>query len=71
MDQQEETVWLEPGDVAKHLGVSLSQVYWYMRQYPPPWPFYRVTATKRLTRLVDLNAWLEKVKVSAAVPGQI
>jgi len=67
---QEEKEWLEPKDVAKRLGVSLSQVYLLMKQYPPPWPFYRVTATKRLTRPADLDAWLEKVKVPAAMPGK-
>jgi len=60
---------LEPRDVAKYLGISLSQVYWFMKQYPPPWPFYRVTASKRLTKPSDLDAWLEKVKVSAAAAG--
>jgi predicted DNA-binding transcriptional regulator AlpA len=57
--------WLEPKDVSKKLGISLSQVYSYMRQYPPAWTFYRPTSTKRLTKLADLDAWLEKRKVSA------
>jgi len=63
--------WLEPKEVAVKAGISLSQVYSYMRQYPPPWPFYRVTASKRLTKSSDLDSWLEKVKVSAAMPNQI
>jgi predicted DNA-binding transcriptional regulator AlpA len=63
--------WFTPQEVAKYLGISLSQVYSYMRQYPPPWPFYRVTQTKRLTKKSDLDAWLEKVKVSAAVPKKV
>ena len=62
--------WLSPKDVAKYLGISLGQVYWYLRQYPPPWTFYRVTATKRLTKKSDLDAWLEKVKTSPAMPGK-
>ena len=66
----EEKEWLMPKDVAKRIGISLSEVYTLMRQYPPPWPFYRVTATKRLTRSADLDAWLEKVKVPAIVPDK-
>jgi len=57
--------WLEPKEVSKKLGISLSQVYFYMNQTPPPWPFYRVTKSKKLTKPSDLDAWLEKVKVSA------
>ena len=68
--EQNENEWLTPKEVAKKAGISLSQTYTYLRQYPPPWPFYRVTATKRLTRKSDLDAWLEKVKVSAAMPNQ-
>ena len=63
--------WFTPQEVAKYLGISLSQVYSYMRQSPPPWPFYRVTQTKKLTKKSDLDAWLEKVKVSAAVPKKV
>jgi len=66
----EEKEWLKPKDVAKRIGISLSEVYALMKQYPPPWPFYRVTATKRLTKPADLDAWLEKVKVPAVVPGK-
>ena len=69
-DKQNPNDWLEPKAVADYLGISLSQVYWYMGQYPPPWPFYRVTATKRLTKKVDLDVWLEKVKASAVTPEQ-
>jgi predicted DNA-binding transcriptional regulator AlpA len=68
--EQKDPDWLGPKEVAKYLGISLSQVYLYMKQYPPPWPFYRVTATKRLTRRADLDAWLEKVKVPAVTPDQ-
>ena len=68
--EQKESEWFAPKDVAKYLGISLSQVCWYMRQYPPPWPFYRVTATKKLTKRADLDAWLEKVKVSAVEPSE-
>ncbi|MDR0496753.1 MAG: helix-turn-helix domain-containing protein [Treponema sp.] len=67
----EHTEWLTQKEVAKYIGVSLSQVYLYMRQYPPPWPFYRVTPTKRLTKQADLDAWLEKVKVQAVEPGKL
>jgi len=72
LKEQEESgfKWLEPKDVATYLGISISQVCWYMRQNPPPWPFYRVTATKRLTKSSDLDAWLDKVKVSASTPDQ-
>jgi excisionase family DNA binding protein len=63
--EQKDLEWLEPKDVAKYLGISLSQVYSLMREHPPPWTFYRVTATKKLTKRADLDAWLEKVKVSA------
>jgi hypothetical protein len=66
--EQEGPEWLEPKDVAKYLGISLSQVHWFMKQHPPPWTFYRVTATKRLTKRADLDAWLEKVKVAAVTP---
>ena len=65
-----ENEWLDPKSVAKYLGISLSQVYWFMRQYPPPWPFYQVTRTRKLTKRADLDAWLEKVKVSAATPDE-
>ena len=68
--KQDDHEWLGPKNVAKYLGISLSQVYWYMGQYPPPWPFYRVTPTKRLTKKSDLDAWLEKVKVPAVMPDQ-
>ena len=57
--------WLEPKEQAEYLGISISQVYWFMKQNPPPYPFYRVTATKRLSKRADLDAWLEKVKVSS------
>ena len=62
--------WLEPKDVAKEIGVSERHVYTMLRQVPPPWPFYRTTKTKRLTRRADLDAWLEKVKVLAITPEQ-
>jgi predicted DNA-binding transcriptional regulator AlpA len=62
---EQENVWLEPQEVADYLGISLSQVYRYMKQTPPPWPYYRVTITKKLSKKSDLDAWLEKVKVSA------
>ena len=65
---QEQNEWLNPQEVADYIGVSLSQVYKYFKQSPPPWPFYRVTATKRLTKRADLDAWLEKVKVPSAMP---
>ena len=67
VQEQNEKEWLEPIEVAHKVGISLSKVYSYMRQVPPPWPFYRVTTTKRLTKPADLAAWLEKVKVSAPV----
>ena len=67
---EKDSEWLTPKDIAKKLGISLSQVYGYLRQYPPPWPYYRVTATKKLTKPSDLDAWLEKVKVSAVSPDQ-
>jgi len=63
--EAEQKVWLTPSDCAVIAGISLSQVYSYMRQQPPAWPFYRVTTTKRLTKPADLDAWLEKKKVSA------
>ena len=68
--EKEEQIWLEPKDVAKKIGVSIREVYSLMGQYPPPWPFYRVTTTKRLTKPADLDAWLEKVKVSAVLPDE-
>jgi predicted DNA-binding transcriptional regulator AlpA len=67
---QDSNEWLTPKEVAKKAGISLTQVYRYMKETPPPWPFYRVTKTKRLTRRADLNAWLEKVKVPAVMPEQ-
>jgi len=67
---QEEKGWLKPKDVAKRIGISLSEVYVLIKQYPPLWPFCRVTATKRLTKSADIDAWLEKVKVPAVVPGK-
>ena len=63
---QKDSEWLEQKDVAKKLGISIGQVSRYMSQYPPPWPYYRVTVSKKLTKSSDLDAWLEKVKVSAA-----
>ena len=68
--QSEGNDWFDPKAVAEYLGISLSQVYWYLRQTPPAWPYYRVTPSKKLTKRADLDAWLEKVKVSAAVPEQ-
>lgn len=62
--------WLTPQKIAKYLGVSLSQVYTHMRQYPPPYPFYRVTATRRLAKKSDLDAWLDKVKVSVELASE-
>jgi len=71
MDNQSEgNNWLIQKDVARYLGISLSQVYWYLRQTPPAWPYYRVTPSKKLTKRADLDAWLEKVMVSAAMPEQ-
>jgi len=67
---EKESEWLSPKDVAKKLGISLSQVYSYMRETPPPWSYYRVTVSKKLTKSSDLEAWLEKVKVSAEKPDQ-
>jgi hypothetical protein len=61
--------WLNAQQTARYIGVSLSQACWYMRQSPPPWPYYQVTATKKLSRRADLDVWLEKVKVSATVPS--
>jgi excisionase family DNA binding protein len=69
--EQKDPEWLTTKEVAKYLGISLSQVSWYMRQKPPPWTFYRVTATKRLTKRADLDAWLEKIKVSADATAQL
>jgi hypothetical protein len=68
--EQQDFEWLEPADVAKYLGISVNEVYRHLRRCPPPWPFYRVTATKRLTKRADLDAWLENVKVSAVTPNQ-
>ena len=67
---EQEKDWLTQKDVAKELGISLGQVSRYMSQCPPPWPFYRMTKSKKLTRPADLAAWLEKVKVSADMPDQ-
>jgi hypothetical protein len=61
-----ENNWLTPKATAKYLGVSIGQVYIDMKQYPPPYPFYRVTATRRLCKKSDLDAFLEKRKVSAS-----
>ena len=60
--------WLDQKDAARYLGISPAQVCLYMKNPSPPWPFYRVTATKKLSKRADLDAWLEKVKVSAEVP---
>jgi excisionase family DNA binding protein len=68
--EQKDIEWLTPKDVAKYLGISLSEVYSQMKQTPPPYPFYRVTSTKRNTKRADLDAWLEKVKVSAVEPEE-
>jgi hypothetical protein len=68
MSDQKEPEYLKPKDIAKKLGISLSQVCWYMRQSPPPWTYYRVTATKKLTKPADLEAWLEKVRTQAVQP---
>jgi hypothetical protein len=59
-----ENNWFTPKEIARYLGVSLGQVYLDMRQYPPPYPFYRVTATRRLAKKSDLDAYLEQRKVS-------
>jgi predicted DNA-binding transcriptional regulator AlpA len=67
---ENENDWLDPQGVANYLGISLSEVYSQMRQTPPPYPFYRVTTTKRNTKRADLDAWLEKVKVSAVEPEE-
>jgi len=55
--------WLNPKAIAKYLGVSLSQVYLDMRQYPPPYPYYLVTATRRLAKRADLDAYLEQRRI--------
>jgi len=68
--EQDDHKWLEPKDVAVYLGIKKSKVYEYMGRAIPPWPFYRVTPTKRLTKKSDLDAWLEKVKVPAVMPDQ-
>ena len=65
VQERNDNGWLNPKAIAKYLGVSLSQVYLDMNKVPPPYPFYRVTATKRLSKRADLDAWLDKVKVSA------
>ena len=62
--------WLEPKEVAVYLGIKKSKVYECMGRAIPPWPFYRITPTKRLTKKSDLDAFLDKVKVSAAAPEQ-
>jgi hypothetical protein len=65
-----ENEWLTPRAIAKYLGVSLTQVYTDMRQSPPPYSFYRVTATRWLAKRADLDAYLERRKVSSgAVSG--
>ena len=68
--EQDDHKWLEPKDVAKYLGIGLTKAYEYLGRAIPPWPVYKVTPSKRLTKKSDLDAWLEKVKVSAASPEQ-
>jgi hypothetical protein len=65
-----ENEWLNPKAIAKFLGVSLSQVYLDMRRSPPPYPFYRVTATRRLAKRTDLAVYLEQRKVSAGATSE-
>ena len=63
--------WLAPKDVAKYLGISLNEVYRHLRRVPPSWPFYLVTTSKKNSKKSDLDAWLEKVKVSATAPKEV
>ena len=66
-ESESKNEWLDPKAQAVFLGVSLSQVYSFMKQVPPPYPFYRITPSKRLSKRVDLETYLEKVKVSAVM----
>jgi len=69
MEQNEEQIeWLDPKAQAKYLGISLNEVYRHLRRVPPSWPFYRVTSTKRNAKKSDLDAFLAKVMVPAAIP---
>jgi hypothetical protein len=54
----------------KKQGVSLSQVYVYLKMNPPPFAVYEFTDKKRMTRRRDLNAWLEKIKRSPKISEQ-
>ena len=68
MEQLNENEWLDPKAQAVFLGVSLSQVYSFLRKEPPPYPYYRITPSKKLSKKCDLEIFLEKVKVSAVKP---
>jgi transcriptional antiterminator len=67
---QEQNDWLNPKAIANYLGVSLSQVYLDMSKVPPPYPFYRVTTTRRLAKRTDLDVYLEQRKVSAGATSE-
>jgi len=65
MNFENEDEWLSPKEQAKFLGISLSKVYFFLRQTPPPYPYYTVTPTRKNAKKSDLKKYLRSMKVSA------
>jgi len=52
-------------EMAELTGLSIFTIYHKMKTHTLPWEYYQVTPTKRVSRLADVLAWLEAVRIPA------
>jgi len=52
-------------EMAELTGLSIFTIYHMMKAQTLPWEYYQVTPTKRVSRLADVLAWLEAVRIPA------
>jgi len=52
-------------EMAELTGLSIFTIYHMMKSHTLPWEYYQVTPTKRVSRLSDVLAWLEGVRIPA------
>ena len=60
---QDDGPMIDTNEMARLIGVSPTTIYHQMQQHKLPWDYYQVTPSKRVSKLSDVLAWMEKVRV--------